>query len=64
MWDVFIVGIEYLFCEGRLAVVTDVVWIRYTLTAVRIVILCGASTFRPDEAGVNARTKLVKGVSQ
>lgn len=63
MWDDFKVGMEHLFSWDRLAVVTDVEWIRYTFKAFSFVIPCEARVFRLEEAA-NARTWIVEGVEQ
>jgi hypothetical protein len=49
MWDDFKVGIEHLHRWERIAVVTDVDWIRYTLRAFGFIIPGVAKIFRLDE---------------
>ena len=49
MWDDFKVGMEHLFRWERIAVVTDVDWIRYTFRAFSFVIPGMAKVFRIDE---------------
>lgn len=62
MWDDFRVGIEHLFRWDRLAVVTDVEWIRYTLKTFSFVLPCEVRVFRLEEAA-EARTWIVEGIS-
>jgi hypothetical protein len=63
MWDDFKVGMEHLFRWDRLAVVTDVEWIRYTFKTFSFVIPCVARVFRLEEAA-EARAWIVEGVPQ
>ena len=49
MWDDFKVGMEHLLRWDRIAVVTDVDWIRYTFRAFSFVIPGVAKVFRVDE---------------
>ena len=49
MWDDFKVGMEHLLRWERIAVITDVDWIRYTLRAFSFVIPGVAKMFRVDE---------------
>ncbi|GKS62916.1 STAS/SEC14 domain-containing protein [Nitrospira sp.] len=60
MWDDFKVGMEHLFRWDRLAVVTDVEWIRSMFKAFSFVIPCEARVFQLEEAA-NARTWIVEG---
>lgn len=62
MWDDFKVGMEHLFRWDRLAVVTDVEWIRSMFKAFSFVIPCEARVFQLEEAA-NARTWIVEGTS-
>jgi hypothetical protein len=50
IWDDFKVGMEHLFRWERIAVVTDVEWIRHTFHAFSFVIPCAVKVFRVDEA--------------
>ncbi len=49
MWDDFKVGIEHVLRWDRIAVVTDVEWIRYTIRAFSFVIPGVAKIFHLDE---------------
>jgi hypothetical protein len=49
MWDDFKVGMEHVLRWERVAVVTDVEWIRYTIRAFSFVIPGVAKVFRLDE---------------
>jgi hypothetical protein len=49
MWDDFKVGMEHVLRWERIAVVTDVDWIRHTLRAFSFVIPGVAKVFRIDE---------------
>ena len=62
MWDDFKVGMEHLFRWDRLAVVTDVEWIRHTFTVFSFMIPCEAKVFRLEEAA-KAQAWIVEGVS-
>lgn len=50
MWDDFKVGMEHVLRWERIAVVTDVEWIRYTIRAFSFVIPGVAKVFRLSEA--------------
>lgn len=50
IWDDFKVGMEHLFRWERIAVVTDVEWIRYTVQTFSFVIPCMVKVFWVDEA--------------
>lgn len=63
MWDDFKVGMEHLFRWDRIAVVTDVEWIRYTFNAFSFVIPCTAKVFRPEETPA-AKEWILEGVTQ
>lgn len=62
MWDDFKVGMEHLFRWERLAVVTDVEWIRHTFQVFSFVLPCEAKVFRLEEAA-KARAWIVEGVT-
>lgn len=62
IWDDFKVGIVHLFRWDRLAVVTDVEWIRSTLKAFSFGLPCEARLFRLEEVA-EARTWIVEGIS-
>lgn len=62
MWDDFKVGMEHLLRWDRVAVVTDVDWIRYTLGAFSFMIPAMVKIFRLDEAA-KAREWIVEGAS-
>ena len=49
VWDDFKVGMEHVLRWERIAVVTDVDWIRYTILAFSFVIPGAVRIFRPDE---------------
>jgi hypothetical protein len=50
MWDDFKIGIDHVLRWDRIAVITDVDWIRYTIRAFSFVIPGVARVFRWDEA--------------
>ena len=62
MWDDFKVGIEHILRWDRIAVVTDVDWIRYTLGAFGFMIPAIVKVFRVDEAA-KAREWIVEGTT-
>lgn len=62
MWDDFKGGMEHLFRWDRLAVVTDVEWIRHTFQVFSFVIPCAAKVFRLEEEA-KARAWIVEGVT-
>ncbi|MBX3349479.1 MAG: STAS/SEC14 domain-containing protein [Nitrospira sp.] len=49
LWEDFKLGMEYLFRWDRIAVVTDVEWIRQTFKAFACMIPCAARVFRLEE---------------
>ena len=63
MWDDFKVGMEHLFRWDRIAVVTDVEWIRYTFNAFSFVIPCTAKVFHLEETPA-AKEWILEGVAQ
>ena len=63
MWDDFKVGMEHLLRWERIAVVTDVDWIRYTFRAFSFVIPGAAKIFRIDEEA-KAREWIVENITQ
>lgn len=50
IWDDFKVGMEHLFRWERIAVVTDVEWIRHTVQAFGFIMPCVTKVFRLEEA--------------
>jgi len=62
MWDDFKEGMEHLFRWDRLAVVTDVEWIRHTFQVFSFVIPCAAKVFRLEEEA-KARAWIVEGIT-
>ena len=62
MWDDFKVGMEHVLRWERIAVVTDVEWIRYTLRAFSFVIPGVAKIFSLAEAP-QARRWILDGVT-
>jgi hypothetical protein len=62
MWDDFKVGIEHILRWDRIALVTDVDWIRYTLGAFGFMIPAIVKVFRVDEA-TKAREWIVEGTT-
>jgi hypothetical protein len=63
MWDDFKVGMEHLLRWERIAVVTDVDWIRHTFRVFSFVIPGAAKIFRADEAE-KARQWILEGMAQ
>jgi len=63
VWDDFKVGMEHLFRWDRIAVVTDVEWIRYAFNAFSFLIPCTAKVFRLDETPA-AKAWILEGVTQ
>ncbi|MGC1415585.1 MAG: STAS/SEC14 domain-containing protein [Candidatus Acidiferrum sp.] len=63
MWDDFKVGMEHLLRWERIAVVTDVDWIRHTFRVFSFVIPGVAKIFRVDEAE-KARKWIIEGMAQ
>jgi hypothetical protein len=63
MWDDFKVGMEHLFRWERIAVVTDVEWVRYTVQAFGFVIPCIAKVFRLEDAA-KAQAWIVEDMTQ
>jgi nucleotide-binding universal stress UspA family protein len=63
MWDDFKVGMEHLFRWDRIAVVTDVEWIRYTFNAFSFVIPCTTQVFRLEKAPT-AKEWILEGMTQ
>ena len=63
MWDDFKVGMEHLLRWDRIAVVTDVDWIRYTFRAFSFVIPGVAKVFRVDEKA-KAREWILESMAQ
>lgn len=63
LWEDFKLGMEYLFRWDRIAVVTDVEWIRHTFKAFSCVIPCAAKVFRLDEVST-AKDWVVEGVAE
>jgi nucleotide-binding universal stress UspA family protein len=63
LWDDVKLGMEYLFCWDRIAVVTDVGWIRQTFKAFSYMIPCEARVFRLDEVSI-AKEWVLEGVTQ
>ena len=63
IWDDFKVGMEHLLRWERIAVVTDVEWIRYTFHAFSFVIPCMVKVFRVDEAA-KAQEWILEDVTQ
>jgi hypothetical protein len=61
MWDDFKVGMEHLPRWERIAVVTDVDWIRYTIRAFSFLMPGVAKTFRLDEK-TKAQEWILEGV--
>jgi hypothetical protein len=62
MWDDFKVGMEHILRWDRIAVVTDVDWIRYTLGAFGFMIPAMVKIFPVDEAA-KAREWIVEGTT-
>lgn len=60
VWDDFKVGMEHVLRWERIAVVTDVDWIRYTIRAFSFVIPAAVQVFRTDEKA-KAREWIVTG---
>jgi hypothetical protein len=63
MWDDFKVGMEHVLRWDRIAVVTNVDWIRYTLRAFSFVIPGAAKVFRLDEK-TKAREWILENMTQ
>jgi len=63
MWDDFKVGMEHVFRWERIAVVTDVDWIRHTIRAFSFVIPGVVKVFQLSEQA-NARDWIVEGMAQ
>jgi nucleotide-binding universal stress UspA family protein len=63
LWEDVKLGMEYLFRWDRIAVVTDVEWIRQTFKAFSRVIPCEARVFRLDEVST-AKEWVNEGVTQ
>jgi len=63
LWEDFKLGMEYLFRWDRIAVVTDVEWIRHMFKAFSCVIPCAARVFRLKEVST-AKEWVVEGVTQ
>jgi hypothetical protein len=61
IWDDFKVGMEHLFRWERIALVTDVEWIRATVQAFRFVIPCEMKVFGVNEAA-QAQGWIVEGL--
>ena len=62
-WEDLTLGMEYRFRWDRIAVVTDVEWIRQTFKAISSVIPCEVRVFRLDEVS-KAKEWVIEGVSQ
>lgn len=62
-WDDFKLGMGYLFRWDRIAVVTDVEWIRHTFKAFSFVIPCATRVFRLEEVST-ATEWVIEGVTQ
>jgi len=63
VWDDFKVGMAHLFHWDRIAVVTDVEWIRHTFNVFSFVIPCPARVFRTEETA-GAKEWIIEGVTQ
>jgi nucleotide-binding universal stress UspA family protein len=63
LWEDVKLGMEYLFRWDRIAVVTDVEWIRQTFKAFSCVIPCAARVFRLDEVSL-AKAWVIEGIPQ
>lgn len=63
VWEDFKLGMAYLFRWDRIAVVTDVEWIRHTFKAFSCVIPCVAKVFRLDEVST-AKDWVVEGIAE
>jgi nucleotide-binding universal stress UspA family protein len=63
LWEDFKLGMEYLFRWDRIAIVTDVEWIRQTFKAFSCVIPCAARVFRLEEVST-AKDWVVEGVAE
>lgn len=63
MWDDFKVGMEHVLRWDRIAVVTDVDWIRYTIRAFSFVIPGVAKVFQLDEKA-KAREWILENMTQ
>ena len=62
MWDDFKVGMEHVLRWERIAVVTDVDWIRYTIRAFSFVIPGVVKVFQLGEAA-KAREWILEGMT-
>ncbi len=63
IWDDFKVGMEHLLRWERIAVVTDVDWIRYTIRAFTFVIP-GVTKVFPVNEEAKAREWILEGMAQ
>jgi nucleotide-binding universal stress UspA family protein len=63
LWDDFKIGVGYLFSWDRIALVTDVEWIRYTFKAFSYVIPCVAKVFSLEEVSA-AKEWVSEGVTE
>ncbi|NGZ02062.1 MAG: hypothetical protein CV090_03305 [Nitrospira sp. WS238] len=63
LWEDLKLGMKYLFRWDRIAVVTDVEWIRQTFKAFSCVMPCAARVFRLDEVSL-AKEWVTQGVTQ
>ncbi|HRI37012.1 MAG TPA: STAS/SEC14 domain-containing protein [Nitrospira sp.] len=63
LWEDFKLGMEHLFRGNRIAIVTDVEWIRHTFTAFSCVIPCTARVFRLEEVST-AKGWVIEGVAE
>ena len=63
LWRDITLGMEYLFRWDRIAVVTDVEWIRHTFTVFSCVIPCTARVFRLEEVST-AKGWVIEGVAE
>lgn len=63
LWEDLKLGMEYLFRWDRIAVVTDVEWIRQMFKVLSCVIPCAARVFRLDEVS-RAKAWVLEGVPQ
>lgn len=62
VWEDFKLGLKQLFCWDRIAVVTDVEWIRQTFICISYVIPCAVKVFRLDEVS-KANAWVIEGVT-
>ena len=63
LWEAFKLGVEHLFRWDRIAVVTDVEWIRHTFTVFSCVIPCTARVFRLEKVST-AKGWVIEGVAE